>query len=128
MKDWLVPLADVRVPEEDIEAVAETYRSGWLSLGPRAKELDAALAHYAGTAFAVAVASGTAALHLICAALGLGPGDEVILPSLSFVATANAIRYVGAQPVFADIRGLAEPWLSADATDAACTDRTAAIM
>jgi dTDP-4-amino-4,6-dideoxygalactose transaminase len=76
----------------------------------------------------LAVANGTAALHLICAAAELGPGDEVVVPSMTFVATVNAIAYTGATPVFADIAGLTEPWLHPDAVEAVVTERTKAIM
>src|SRR5918998_1657774 len=105
MATWSVPLADVQVTEDDIEHVAATYRSGWLSMGPRTAEFEAAFAAYVGAPHACAVSSGTAALHLMCLGAGLGPGDEVIVPSLTFVATANAVRYVGATPVFADVAG-----------------------
>jgi len=128
MAQWSVPLADVRIEEDDIAAVAETYRSGWLSMGPRIEELEAAFAAYTGAGHALAVANGTAALHLICLAAGLGPGDEVVVPSLTFVATVNAIAYTGAAPVFADVVSLTEPWLSAEAAEAAITDRTTAVM
>ncbi len=128
MPEWRVPLADVDVSEEEIAAVAETYRSGWLSMGPRTEELEGRFAEYVGAGHAVAVTNGTAALHLICAAAGLGPGDEVIVPSLTFVATAGAIRQAGATPVFADIAGLDRPWLAADAAMAAAGERTRAIM
>ena len=128
MPEWRVPLADVEVSEEEIAAVAETYRSGWLSMGPRTEELEERFAEYVGAGHAVAVTNGTAALHLICAAAGLGPGDEVIVPSLTFVATAGAIRQAGATPVFADIAGLDRPWLAADAAMAATGERTKAIM
>jgi dTDP-4-amino-4,6-dideoxygalactose transaminase len=128
MAQWTVPLADVVVPEEDIAVVADVYRSGWLSMGPRTEELEAALAAYTGARHALAVANCTVGLHLMCAALGLGPDDEVIVPSLTFVATANAIRYTGATPVFADIAGLDAPWLSAEAAEAAIGPRTKAIM
>ncbi len=128
MPEWRVPLADVEVSEEEIAAVAETYRSGWLSMGPRTEELEGRFAEYVGAGHAVAVTNGTAALHLICAATGLGPGDEVIVPSLTFVATAGAIRQAGATPVFADIAGLERPWLAADAAMAATGERTKAIM
>jgi dTDP-4-amino-4,6-dideoxygalactose transaminase len=128
MTDWNVPLADVHVSEADIAAVAETYRSGWLSMGPRTAELEEEFAAYTGAAHAVAVANGTAALHLICLAAGLGPGDEAIAPSLKFVATANAIRYTGATVVFADVESLERPWLSSDAVRDAVTPRTRAIM
>ena len=128
MTDWKVPLADVVVPEEDIAVVADTYRSGWLSMGPRTADFETALASFTGARHALAVANGTAGLHLLCAGVGLGPGDEAIVPSLTFVASANAIRYTGATVVFADIAGVTEPWLSAAAVEAAITDRTKAIM
>jgi dTDP-4-amino-4,6-dideoxygalactose transaminase len=128
MPEWKVPLADVEITEDEIEVVADTYRSGWLSMGPRTEELEGAFAEYTGTRHAIAVTNGTAALHLICVAAGVEEGDEVIVPSLTFVATANAIRYVGATPVFADIAGLERPWLSAAAAEAAVGDRTKAIM
>ena len=113
--------------DADIDAIAATYRSGWLSMGPRIAEFEAAFAEYAGAAHAVAVSSGTAALHLQGLAAGLGPGDEVIVPSMTFVATVNAIRYTGATPVFADIEGVREPWLSVAAAERAITPRTRAI-
>jgi dTDP-4-amino-4,6-dideoxygalactose transaminase len=125
---WRVPLADVLVTDEDIAAVVETYRTGWLSMGPRTELLEERFADFVGARHAVAVNNGTAALHLACLAAGIGPGDEVVVPSLTFVATANAIAYTGATPVFADIVSLTEPWLSASAAEAAITPRTAAIM
>jgi dTDP-4-amino-4,6-dideoxygalactose transaminase len=125
---WDVPLADVIVTDEDISVVSEVYRSGWLSMGPRTEELEARLADYVGARHAVAVSSGTAALHLMCLAAGFGPDDEVIVPSMTFVATANAVAYTGARPVFADIVSVTEPWLSVEAARAAITDRTRAIM
>jgi len=126
--EWQVPLADVVVTEADIEAVAETYRSGWLSIGPRTEEFEGAFARYTGSRHTIAVSSGTAALHLICLATGLGPGDEVIVPSMTFVATANAIAYTGATPVFADIASVTEPWLSARACEPVIGPRAKAIM
>ncbi|MGZ4313777.1 MAG: DegT/DnrJ/EryC1/StrS family aminotransferase [Solirubrobacteraceae bacterium] len=128
MARWDVPLADVIVTDEDIGVVSDVYRSGWLSMGPRTEELEARLAAYVGSRHALAVSSGTAALHLMCLAAGLGPGDEVIVPSMTFVATANAVAYTGARPVFADIVSLTEPWLSVEAARASITDRTRAIM
>jgi dTDP-4-amino-4,6-dideoxygalactose transaminase len=125
---WKVPLADVRVAEEDIRTVAEVYRSGWLSMGPETERLEEALAAYTGARHAVALANGTAGLHLICLAAGLGPGDEVVVPSLTFVATVNAIAYTGATPVFADVAALDRPWLAAASAEAAITPRTRAIM
>ena len=128
MPAWQVPLADVVVPEDDIAVVAEVYRSGWLSMGPRTAELERELAEYTGARHSLAVANGTTALHLICHAAGLGPGDEAIVPSLTFVASVNAIAYTGATPVFADIDALERPWPSAAAVEAAITPRTKAIM
>jgi dTDP-4-amino-4,6-dideoxygalactose transaminase len=128
MPQWTVPLADVVVPEEDIAAVAEVYRSGWLSMGPETEALERDFAAYTGAGYALAATNGTAALHLICVAAGLGPGDEVVVPSMTFVATVNAIAYTGATPVFADVASLTEPWLDAAAVEAVLTDRTTAIM
>src|SRR5215217_2008272 len=128
MSAWKVPLADVIVTDGDLAAVTETYRSGWLSMGPRTEEFEARFASYTGARHAFAVTNGTAALHLACLAAGIGPGDEVICPSMTFVASANAIRYCGAKVVFADIAGLTEPWLSAERAAEAITPRTRAIM
>ena len=128
MAQWTVPLADVVVPEEDIAAVADVYRSGWLSMGPETEALEREFAAYTGAGHALAVTNGTAALHLICVAAGLGQGDEVVVPSMTFVATVNAIAYTGAQPVFADVVSLTEPWLDPEAVEAAITDRTSAVM
>jgi dTDP-4-amino-4,6-dideoxygalactose transaminase len=128
MPAWKVPLADVAVAEDEIAVVADVYRSGWLSMGPRTQEFEHALADYTGARHALAAANGTAALHLICLAAGIGPGDEVIVPSLTFVASANAIAYAGATPVFADIVALDRPWMAAEAAEAAITSRTRAIM
>ena len=127
MAQWSVPLSDLVVSEDDIAVIAEIYRSGWLSMGPETEAFEREFAAYAGTRHALAVANGTAALHLICAAAGLGPGDEAVVPSMTFVATVNAIAYTGATPVFADIAGLAEPWLDPAAAAAAITPRTKAI-
>src|SRR5512132_3133102 len=128
MPAWTVPLADVVVPEEDIAVVADVYRSGWLSMGPETAALEREFAAYVGARHALAVANGTAGLHLVCAAAGLGPGDEVVVPSMTFVATVSAIAYTGATPVFADIVSTSEPWLDPDAVQAALTARTKAIM
>src|SRR5207302_9409712 len=92
------------IGEEEIEAVAETLRSGWLTSGPRTVELERRFAEYVGATHALAVASGTAALHLSLVALGVGPGDEVITSPITWPATANVIVHTGATPVFADVR------------------------
>jgi dTDP-4-amino-4,6-dideoxygalactose transaminase len=128
MPQWTVPLADVVVPEEDIAAVAEVYRSGWLSMGPETEALEREFAAYTGAGHALAATNGTAALHLICVAAGLGPGDEVVVPSMTFVATVNAIAYAGATPVFADVASLTEPWLDPASVESVLTERTKAVM
>jgi dTDP-4-amino-4,6-dideoxygalactose transaminase len=112
---------------EEVEAVTKTLRSGWLTSGPRAEELERRLAEYVGCKHAVAVASGTAAMHLTLVGLGVGPGDEVIVPSITWPATANVVVHTGATPVFVDVR---EVDLNIDPEDArkAVTPRTKAIM
>jgi dTDP-4-amino-4,6-dideoxygalactose transaminase len=92
------------IGDEEIAAVAETLRSGWLTTGPRAAELERRFAEYTDAKRALAVTSGTAAMHLALVALGVGPGDEVITTPITWPATANVIVHVGAQPVFADVR------------------------
>jgi dTDP-4-amino-4,6-dideoxygalactose transaminase len=126
--DWAVPLSDVRFDDDDVEVVAGAYRSGWLSQGPAVSAFEAAFAASVGASNAIAVSSGTAALQLICAAIRLRPGDEVVLPSLTFAATAAAIVHAGARPVFADISSEHRPWLSAEAVAGALHDRTRAIV
>src|SRR3954468_18272131 len=91
------------VGDEEVAAATEAIRSGWLTTGPRAAELERRFAEYVGAEHALAVASGTAALHLALVALGVGPGDEVITTSLTWPATVNVIVHAGATPVFADI-------------------------
>src|SRR5437667_10365083 len=92
------------IGDEEVEAVAATLRSGWLTTGPRSAELERRFAEYVGARHAIAVASGTAALHLSLLALGVGPGDEVITTPITWPATANVIVHAGARPVFADVR------------------------
>ena len=92
------------ITEEEIEAVSETLRSGWLTTGPRTAELEARMREYLEAKHVLAVSSCTAALHLSLVALGVGPGDEVITTSITWPATANVIVHCGATPVFADVR------------------------
>ncbi|MGB4322661.1 MAG: aminotransferase class I/II-fold pyridoxal phosphate-dependent enzyme, partial [Anaerolineaceae bacterium] len=107
--DWRVPLADVALGKEEEGAVLEVLRSGWLTMGAVTQAFEQELAAFVGARHAFAVNNGTAALHLACLAVGLGEGDEAIVPSLTFVATANAVRYTGAEVVFADVES--EDWL-----------------
>jgi dTDP-4-amino-4,6-dideoxygalactose transaminase len=96
---WTVPLADVVLTEEDIDAVLDCLQGGWLTMGPRTQRFEHALAELLGAPHAVAVSSGTAALHLALLAAGVQEGDEVLVPALTFVAAAAAVRYCGATPV-----------------------------
>lgn len=100
---YQIPLFDLNYDAAEERAVLEVLRSKWISMGPRTAELEQAFASHTGARHAVAVSNCTAALHLALAALGVGPGDEVIVPSLTFVATVNCVGYVGAKPVFADV-------------------------
>jgi perosamine synthetase len=99
----MIPVMRPWLGNEEAEAAAEAVASGWIAQGPRVQEFEEAFAAAIGAPHAVAVSSCTAALHLALIAFGVGPGDEVVVPSLSFIATANAVRYVGARPVFADV-------------------------
>jgi len=123
----VIPVAKPELGEEEIALVAETIRSGWITQGPRVAEFEKAFAGRVGAAHAVAVSNCTTALHLALVASGIGPGDEVIAPPHSFIATANPILYCGARPVFVDI----EPeTLNMDPRliPAAITGRTKAII
>lgn len=109
-------------------ALAAVVESGWITMGPRVREFERAFAALHRVEDAVAVNSCTAALHLILAALGVGPGDEVLVPALTFVASANSVLYVGAKPVFVDIAGPDLPLMSLDDAAAKCTPRTKAVI
>lgn len=122
-----IPLSSPDITEPEIEAVAATLRSPQLSLGPRLIEFEAAFTQLTGVKHAVAVSSGTAGLHLAMLALGIHVGDEIIVPSFTFIAAANAIRYVGATPIFVDIDPLTLN-LSPAAVEKAITSRTRAIL
>jgi len=98
-----LPYATQSIDQDDIAAVVRVLQSGWLTTGPTVEHFEEAVATYCGAPFAVAVSNGTAALHATMHAAGIGPGDEVIVPPLSFVATANAVVYAGGTPIFADV-------------------------
>jgi dTDP-4-amino-4,6-dideoxygalactose transaminase len=98
-----IPVARPYIGAEEEQAVVDVLRSGWVTQGPRVAEFEARFSKYIGCDYSVAVSSCTTALHLALLAIGVGPGDEVICPSFSFIATANAIVYAGATPVFSDI-------------------------
>jgi UDP-4-amino-4,6-dideoxy-N-acetyl-beta-L-altrosamine transaminase len=123
----MLPYGRHAISEDDIRAVCDALRSDWLTTGPAVERFERAVSEFTGGAHSVAVSSGTAALHLVLSALGVGPGDEVIVPALTFVATANAALYCGATPVFADVDAttlLVDP----SAVEARITPRTKAIM
>ncbi|HXV02499.1 MAG TPA: DegT/DnrJ/EryC1/StrS family aminotransferase [Gaiellaceae bacterium] len=115
------------VGEEEIEAVADAIRSGWLTTGPRAAELEERLAEYLEANHVLAVSSGTAALHVTLVALGVGPGDEVITSPITWPATANVIVHSGATPVFADVRD-GDLNIDPERAAEAVTERTKAII
>jgi dTDP-4-amino-4,6-dideoxygalactose transaminase len=128
VSEWRVALTDVKVPEEDVQAVLECLESGWLTMGPRTIAFEQALASYVGRSHAVTVSSGTAALHLAHLAAGLGPGDEVIVPAFTFVASATAARYAGAEPVLCDVRSPLDFNIDPDDVARRITPRTKAVV
>jgi DegT/DnrJ/EryC1/StrS aminotransferase family protein len=122
-----VPLSSPDITEAEIEAVVAVLRTPRLSLGPVSEQFEAAVADYIGVPHAMAVSSGTAGLHLCIHALGIGEGDEVIVPSFAFIAAANAIRYERAMPVFVDIDPVTLN-IDPQTIEPAITPRTRAIM
>jgi dTDP-4-amino-4,6-dideoxygalactose transaminase len=125
---WRYMLSDVSFDAAEEQAVLAVIRSGWLSMGPRTSEFEQQLKAYTGARYALATSNCTTALHLAMLALGIGPGDEVIVPSLSFVATANAVLYVEGKPVFAEIESLQRPLISARDVESRITARTKALV
>jgi dTDP-4-amino-4,6-dideoxygalactose transaminase len=123
----VIPIMRPWLGSEEAAAVTDTLASGWVAQGPKVAAFEAAVAAALGAAHGVATSSCTAALHLAMHALGLGPGDDVIVPSLSFIATANAPRYVGARPVFADV-DLETQNLTAATVERAITPATRAVI
>ena len=123
----LIPLFDIEIAAAEVAAVAATLESGWLTMGPRTEEFERAFAEHLGCRHAIALSSGTAALHLAYLAAGIGPGDEVIVPAITFVASAAAVRYCGAEPVLAEIGGQHDLNLDVDDAEARITPRTKAI-
>jgi dTDP-4-amino-4,6-dideoxygalactose transaminase len=113
---------------EEKATLAAVIESGWITMGDRVREFEQAFALLHEAEDSIAVSSCTAALHLILYALGVGPGDEVLVPSLTFVATANSVLYVGARPIFVDIESPENPLLSLDDAEAKRTTRTKAVI
>jgi dTDP-4-amino-4,6-dideoxygalactose transaminase len=125
--NWKIPLFELELGEEEIKAVETVMRSRWLTMGEKIQEFERDFASFIGAKHAFALSNATAALHLSNMALGIGPGDEVIVPSLTFVATANAIRYVGAKPVFAEVVSENDWTISPADIERRITPRTRAI-
>lgn len=122
-----LPYSRQSIDDEDVDTVIDVLRSDFLTTGPRVAQFEGGLTKFTGVAHAVAVSSGTAALHAAYAVLGIGPGDEVVIPPMTFAATANAALYLGARPVFVDVdpvTGL----LDAARLESAITSRTRAIV
>jgi len=126
--NWVVPLSDVKFGIEEINAVTAVLESGWLTMGAVTAEFEKEFAAYTGAKHALAVSNATVALHMACLGLDIGSGDEVIVPSLTFVATANAVRYTGATPVFADITSENNLTISLASIERALTPRTKAVI
>lgn len=126
--DIFVPLADLDFDIEEENGVLDVLRRRWLTMGSVTQAFEQEFADYVGAKHAFAVGNGTLALHLACLALGIGPGDEVIVPSLTFVATSNVILYQQARPVFADISSSDDLTISPTQIEALITPHTKAIM
>ncbi len=126
--DWRVPLADLDYGPEEEQAVVKVLRSKWLTMGAITQEFEGEFARTIGVKHAIAVSNATEALHLACLALGVGPGDEVITPSLSFVATSNVVLYVGANVKFADIIGPSDLTIDPQEIERQITPQTRAII
>ena len=128
MIEWRYPLSDIDLGKEEEREVLKVLRSRWLSTGPVTERFERAFREYLGGGYATAVSNGTAALHLALTSLGIEEGDEVILPSFTFVATANAVLYAGARPVFADIVSTENLDISPEEIEKKITKKTKAIM
>ena len=125
---WKVPLSDIDLGDLEKSYVNQVLDSRWLSMGETTQKFETEFSQYLGVKHAIAVSNGTTALHLACASLELKDGDEVIMPSLSFVATANAVLYTGATPVFAEISGEMDLCISPVEIEKKITPNTRAIM
>jgi dTDP-4-amino-4,6-dideoxygalactose transaminase len=126
VREKFLPFALPSIGEEEIAEVVDSLRSGWVTTGPKVKRFEADFGEYLGCRHAIALNSCTAGLHIALTALGIGPGDEVIVPSLTFCSTANVVVHTGARPVLVDV---GEDFnLTPEAIEAAITQRTKAIM
>lgn len=125
---YKIPLFDLNFDDREAQAAYDVIKSGWISTGPKCIEFENRFKEMFGCKYAVSLANCTCALHLAMLILGIKEGDEVIVPSLTFVATANAVRYVGAKPVFADVISLQEPTIDPEDIKAKITGKTKAII
>ncbi len=125
---YKIPLFDLNFNHREEAAVLKTLRSRWISMGPRTLEFERIFGRMIGSQYALAVSNCTVALHLALRSAGIEPGDEVICPSMTFVATVNAIKYVGATPVFCDIAGPEDLTLNVDLIERLITKQTKAIL
>ena len=126
VRTTFLPYCLPEIGPEEIEEVVDSLRSGWVTTGPKVKKFEERFAEYCGVEHAIAVNSCTAALHIALTALGIGPGDEVIVPTLTFCSTANVVAHLGARPVIVDIDEHYQ--ISVDAIERAITPRTRAII
>jgi len=125
--EWRVPLAELSYTEEEVQSVTEVLRSGWWTCGPETEALEREFEKRLGVRHAVAVSSGTAALHLAFLALNLSPGQEVVTPAFNFVASANTILHAGALPRFADVASMEKPVVCAESLERALSPKTRGI-
>jgi dTDP-4-amino-4,6-dideoxygalactose transaminase len=125
---YRIPLFDLNYGEEEISAVAEAIHDNWISMGPRCEAFEAEFAALLGAPYALTVDNCTNALFLALRTLGIGSGDEVLVPSLTFVATTNSIRYVNAVPVFCDVTSSSDLCISPSEIEKKITAKTKAIM
>lgn len=126
--EYKIPLFDLNFDEKEINAVAETIRSNWISTGPKCEELEQEFSELLNVKHAISLANCTGALHLACILCGIKEGDEVLCPSLSFVASVNCIRYVGATPVFCDIKSTNNMNIDSKEIEKNITAKTKAII
>jgi dTDP-4-amino-4,6-dideoxygalactose transaminase len=126
--EFKIPLFQLNFGEEEITAVTETIRSNWISTGPKCEEIESMFREMLNVKYALSVSNCTDALHLACIICGVKEGDEVICPSLTFAASVNCIRYVGATPVFCDIKSIENINIDADKLEKLITVRTKAIV
>ncbi len=123
-----IPVFDLKIEQEDLDAVEATLRSGWWTMGPRVEEFEIRFAEHLGCRHVVATSSCTTALHLALLTAGVGPGDEVIVPSYTFVATVATVIQAGATPVFGDIVGQEDLCMDPDHVETLISEKTKAIL